>query len=192
MRSTNGTATKLKIAASALVTCSALGVAAGCASQPQAVPVQAGNSSAAASSAASSAPARPARPAAEQIPESTELTVTSQMVPGTSSGTVHAVVVTSAATIKEIAADIDALPTLPHYGLVHCPMETVGTTLTLVFRDSAGGPELAQVSLGPKPTGECSGEIAVTVGGAQQPPLDDSGHPNFYAQLAQLAGLTSG
>jgi hypothetical protein len=101
-------------------------------------------------------------------------------------------VVTSAATIKEIAADINALPTLPHFGLVHCPMETYGATLTLEFRDSAGGPQLARVVLGPKPTGECTGEIAVTVGSTQEPPLDDSGRPNLYAQLEQMAGLTSG
>ena len=185
-------ATKLNIAASAFITCSALGLAAGCTSQPQAVSVQAGTSGASASASASSAPTRPAKPAAEQVPDSSALTVTAQTVPGPASAG-HAVVLTGAATIEEIAADINALPTLPHYtGVVHCPMETVGSTLTLEFRDSASGPVLAEVQLGPKPSGECSPGVQVTVGGVTEPRLDDSGHPKLYTKIEQLAGLTSG
>jgi hypothetical protein len=186
-----GASSKLNLAASALVTCSALGFAAGCAAQPQTVSVRAGGSSAAATASASSSPTRPAKPAAERLPDSSALTVTAQTVPGPASAG-HAVVLTNAATIKEIAADINALPTLPSYtGVVHCPMETVGSTLALEFRDSASGPVLAEVQLGPKPSGECSPGVQVTVGGVTEPRLDDSGYPKLYARLEQLAGLTS-
>ena len=183
---------KLNIAASAFAACCALGLVAGCASSPRTVSVQAGSSRTATSSSPSSSPTRPVKPAAEQLPDSTELTVVGQTVPGPADTTAHAVVLTDAATIKEIAADINALPTLPHYsGMVHCPMETVGTMLTLDFRDSADGPVLAVVRLGPKPSGQCTGGVQVTIGGATEPELDDSGHPKLFTQIEQLAGLTA-
>ena len=185
---------KLNIAASALVACSALGLAAGCSSKQQTVSVQAGNpgGSAAASASPSSSPTRPAKPAAERVPDSTELSVVGQVSPGPGSTSAHTAVLTDAATIKEIAADINALPTLPHYtGKVHCPMEIVGTTLTLDFRDSAAGPVLAVVQLGPQPSGQCAGGVRVTVGGTTEPQLDDSAQPKLFAQIEQLAGLSA-
>ena len=186
---------KLSTTASVLIACSALGLAAGCASSPQTVSVQGAGPStsprAATTAAASSAPTRPAKPAAELVPDSSMLTASAQVEPGPSAAAKSPAVITSAATIKEIAADVNALPTLPRYPLVHCPMETVGPILTLQFRDSASGPVLAEVQLGPKPSGECSAGVQVTVGGTTEPRLDDSGHPNLYTQLEQLAGLTS-
>ena len=187
-------ASKLNIAASALATCAALGLVAGCASSPRAVSVQAGGSSAATTASASATPTRPVKPAAEQVPDSAVLTVTERTAPAPASaaGTGHSAVLTNAATIKEIAAYINALPTLPRYtGIVHCPMETVGSSLTLDFRAAAGGPVLAEVQLGPKPSGACSPGVKVTVGGTTEPVLDDSGHPNLFAQIAALAGVTS-
>jgi hypothetical protein len=188
------TASKPNIAASVLVACSALGLAAGCASKQQTVSVQAGNPGGpiATSTSSSSSPARPAKPAAERVPDSTELSVVGQTVPGPGSTTAHTAVLTNAATIKEIAADINALPTLPHYtGKVHCPMEIVGTTLTLDFRDSAAGPVLAVVQLGPQPSSQCNGGVRVTVGGATEPQLDDSAQPKLFTQIEQLSGLTA-
>jgi len=144
------------------------------------------------SASASASPTRPAKPASERVPDSAVLTVTVQTAPGPSSAAGHANVLTNARTIAEIAADINALPTLPHYtGIVHCPMETVGSVLTLDFRDSANGTVLAEVQLTPKPTGECSGGVQVTVGGITQPQLDDSAKPKLFTQLEQLAGLTA-
>ena len=188
------TASKLNIAASVLATCSALGLATGCASKQQTVSVQPGGPnvglSTSASASPSSSPTRPVKPASEQVPDSIQLTAVGQTMPGPASTTAHTAVITNAATIKEIAADINALPTLPHYtGIVHCPMETVGTSLTLDFRDSAGGPVLAVVHLGPKPSSQCNGGVQVTVGGTTEPELDDSGQPKLFTQLEQLAGL---
>ena len=196
MKSKTHKASKLSIAATVLVSCCALGLAAGCSSKQQTVSVQAGNPGgvnlASSTASPSASPTRPVKPAAERVPDAAELTAVGQTVPGPASTTARTAVLANAATIKEIAADINALPTLPHYsGMVHCPMETVGSTLTLDFRDSATGPLLAVVHLGPKPTGQCTGGVQVTVGGATEPQLDDSGHPKLFTQLEQLAGLTA-
>jgi hypothetical protein len=187
---------KPNIAASVLVACSALGLAAGCASKQQTVSVQPGGPGSAApgsvSASPSSSPTRPAKPAAEQVPDSAVLSVVGQTVPGPGSTTARTAVLTDAAKIKEIAADINALPTLPHYtGKVHCPMEIVGTTLTLDFRDSAAGPVLAVVRLGPQPSSQCNGGVQVTVGGTTEPQLDDSAQPKLFTEIEQLAGLTA-
>jgi len=190
----------LNTAAYVLAACSAAACLAGCASKATAAdPGSAVNpggprvtASTTASAAASSTPTRPAKPAAERVPDSSALTVTVQTVPGPTAAAGHANVITNAKTIAQIAADINALPTLPHYtGIVHCPMETVGSVLTLDFRDSADGTVLAEVRLTPKPTGQCSGGVEVTVGGVTQPQLDDSAKPKLFTQLEQLAGLTA-
>jgi hypothetical protein len=187
---------KPNIAASVLVACSALGLAAGCSSKQQTVSVQPGGPGtvvpASVSASPSSSPTRPAKPAAERVPDSTELSVVGQTVPAPGSAAARTAVLTDAATIKEIAADINALPTQPHYtGKVHCPMEIVGTTLTLDFRDSASGPVLAVVHLGPRPSSQCNGGVQVTVGGTTEPPLDDSAQPKLFTQIEQLSGLTA-
>ena len=194
MKSKTRTASRLNFTASVLVTCSALGLAAGCSSKQQTVSVQAGNPGGpmATSPSSSSSPTRPAKPAAEQVPDAARLSVVGQTVPGPGSTTARTAVLTDAATIREIAADINALPTLPHYtGKVHCPMELVGTTLTLDFRDSAAGPVLAVVHLGPQPSSQCNGGVQVTVGGTTEPQLDDSAQPKLFTQIEQLSGLTA-
>ena len=191
---------KPNIAASAIVACAAAAVVlAGCASQPKTVSVQQGAPGSTSASptptpaSASTPPTRPAKPAAERVPDSAVLTVTAQTLPGPAASppSGRTVVLTKAATIAEIAADINALPTAPHYPIVNCPMQTVGLGLALQFRDSADGTVLAEVRLTSKPTGVCGGEVEVTVGGVSELPLDDSGSPDFYAHIEQLAGLTA-
>ena len=189
----------IKTAAYVLAACSAVACLAGCASgavDPGSAvvtgPRVAATTSAAAAPTASASPTRPAKPAAERVPDSSVLTVAVQTVPGPTAAAGQGSVITNATTIAQIAADINALPTLPHYtGIVHCPMETVGSVLTLDFRDSADGTVLAEVQLTPKPSGECAGGVEVTVGGVTQPQLDDSAKPKLFTQLEELAGLTA-
>jgi hypothetical protein len=191
MRPTLSTASLVLLATGAASACLA-----GCGSASRTVPVRAGGSSrppsATASPAASASPARPAKPASERVPDSAVLTVHEQLVPGpTTSASGHEAVITKAATIAEIAAAVNALPTEPRYPMVFCPRQSVGDVLVLDFRASAGGPVLASVQLTPKPTGECGGAVQVTVGTVSEPSLDDSGSANFYARIEQLAGLAA-
>lgn len=195
MRSTFSTTPAVILAAGAAAVCLAA-----CGSTPQAVSVQAGSSSGSpapstsASASASALPTRPAKPASERVPDSAVLTVQQRFAPGPATPTSgHEVVITKAATIAEIAAEINALPTQPHIrGAYACPMEPADGQLLLEFRGSANGPVLASVQLTPHPTWVCGGAVVVTVGGVSEPPLDDSGSPGFYAHLEQLAGLSVG
>ena len=140
----------------------------------------------------SSSSTRPAKPASERVPDSKTLTVTLQLVPGStasSSGT-HSVTITDPAKIAQIATTINALPTLPRYPKMYCPMQIDGPYLVLVFRDSASGPVLAQVKLGTEPSGRCTGGVQVTVDGTAEPQLDDAAQPKLYSELMQSAGLS--
>lgn len=140
----------------------------------------------------SSSSTRPAKPASERVPDSKILTVTLQLVPGsTASGSgTHSVTITDPAKIAQIATTINALPTLPHYPKMYCPMQIDGPYLVLVFRDSASGPVLAQVKLGTEPSGRCTGGVQVTVDGTAEPQLDDAAQPKLYSELMQSAGLS--
>jgi hypothetical protein len=197
MRLKNGTsASKPRAITFVLAACAAAACLAGCASTNASDPGSVANPGgprvavSSASASASATPTRPAKPAAERVPDSAMLTATLQTEPAESPSTYRTIWVTNAATIKEIAAYINALPTLPHYtGIVHCPMERVGPLLTLDFRDSAYGKVFAEVQVSSNPSGQCAGGVRVSVGGVTEPALDDSGHAKFYAQLEQLTKL---
>jgi len=156
------------------------------------VSVVSAKTTAATPTTASSSPTRPARPASERVPDSKILTVTLQLVPGStvSSSSTHSVTITDPAKIAQIAATINALPTLPLYPKTYCPMQIDGPYLVFAFRDSPSGPALAQVKLGTEPTGRCSGGVQVTVNGTVEPQLDDAAQPKLYSELMQSAGLT--
>ncbi len=97
---------------------------------------------------------------------------------------------TDPAKIARIAAEINALPTLPTHPKMYCPMLIDGPYLVLGFRDSASGPVLAQVRLEPRASGVCGPGVQVTVNGVTQPQLDDSGQPKLYGDLVQQTGLS--
>ncbi|HWG26968.1 hypothetical protein [Actinospica sp.] len=182
---------RVRTASLAVAACTATGLLASCASANN-VPVVAGKTTSTTPSATSSA-TRPAKPAAEHVPDSKVLTVALQIVPGSATSTSgqRSVTLTDPAKIAQIAAEINALPTLPTYPKVYCPMEIDGPYLVLVFRDSVSGPVLAQVRLEPRPSGVCGPGVQVTVGGVTEPKLDDSGQPKLYSDLVQTSGLTT-
>jgi hypothetical protein len=177
----------------AVAACAATGLLTSCASSHD-VPVVAGGTSAGTSTSAASSPSatstlsRPAKPAAEHLPDSKLLTVALHIVPGSAAAS-RTAVITDPAKIARIAAELNALPTRPNYPPMYCPMQIDGPYLTLVFQDSANGPQLAEVKVPPKPGGQCTQGIQVTVGGVSEPRLDDSGQPGLYAELTQTAGL---
>lgn len=176
----------VRTASLAVAVCAASGVVAACGSS-QSVPVVAGKTTAS-TPAATSSPTRPAKPASEQVPDSKMLTVALKMAPRTTAE--RSAVLTDPAKIAQIAGEINALPTLPRYPLMNCPMEIDGPYLTLVFRDSASTAPLAQVRLNPQPSGACSQGVQVLIGGVSKPALDDSAQPKLYSDIMQTAGLT--
>jgi hypothetical protein len=181
----------VRTAALVAAACAVSGSLAACSSSPQPVSVVAGSTStSAATPTPTTSPSRPAKPAAEQLPDSKILTVALQIVPGSSTSGQRSVTLTDPTKIAQIAAEINALPTLPKYPKTYCPMIIDGPYLVLAFRDAASGPVLAQVRLGVQPSGRCSEGLQVTVNGVTQPALDDSGQPKLYTQLMQQAGLS--
>lgn len=133
---------------------------------------------------------RPAKPAAERLPDTAFLTVSDNLEPASSSVTAgRAATLADRAKIAQIASEIDALPTEPHYGIVNCPMIRVGTVLRLEFRNSADGPPVAVVQVSTMATGMCGGSLTVSVGGAAQPSLDDAAEPQLAERIAGQAGL---
>lgn len=177
----------VRTAVLALAACAVSGSLAACASTKQSVPVAAGP----ATSAVIPSPTRPTKPATERVPDSKILTVALQIVPGSATSTSgqRSVTVTDSAKIAQIAAEINALPTLPTHPKMYCPMLIDGPYLVLSFRDSASGPVLALVRLEPRASGVCGPGVQVTVNGATQPQLDDSGRPKLYGDLVQQTGL---
>jgi hypothetical protein len=136
---------------------------------------------------------RPARPAAEHVPDSPGLIVTEQLasLPASAPRT-RTAEVTDAATIAQIAAQINALPTQPQFPRTFCPMittRTLGGIVTLDFQNPARGKIAAEVQLTFKPTAVCGGWVEVSIGGATQPRLDDAADPLLAARILALAGL---
>jgi hypothetical protein len=181
----------VRTAVLAVAACTVAGSLTACASTKQSVPVAAGSTSSAVSPSPTSSPTRPAKPATERVPDSKFLTVALQIVPGSATSTSgqRSVTVTDAAKIAQIAAEINALPTLPSHPKMYCPMLIDGPYLVLAFRDSASGPVLALVRLEPRASGVCGPGVQVTVNGVTQPQLDDSGQPKLYGDLVQQTGL---
>lgn len=153
----------------------------------------AGSTSSAASPTPTSSSTRPAKPAAEHLPDSKFLTVALQIVPGSATSTTgqRSVTVTDPAKIAQVAAEINALPTLASHPKMYCPMLIDGPYLVLSFRDSVSGPVLALVRLEPRASGVCGPGVQVTVGGVTMPQLDDSAQPKLYGDLVQQSGLNA-
>jgi hypothetical protein len=144
---------------------------------------------------------RPAKTAAEKFPDSGALDVSFGSVSGDTKPD-ESFDVTGAATIKQISALLDALPTVPLYGPAACPAMTVPAKpsprheIGLTFRPAPGGTQTVRAELY-QPLGKgldtpiCGlGLVSVTVGGTAQPALDPAG-TSIYAEVAKLLGLPS-
>ena len=134
---------------------------------------------------------RPVKPAAERIAAGAVLRVALVPTPeGTMTGTAPKVI-TSASTIAQIAAELNALPTMPRYGVYACPAMRGSMGLSLDFEPSANAPASAStvVQVPSLPAGACAPGVQVTIDGAVQPALDNSLHTGLFAQLEQLTGV---
>lgn len=133
------------------------------------------------------------RTAAEILPRYRYLAVTESVVQAFGTEPIkHQATTTDAATIAAITGLINGLPNSEAEPPMNCPAEpAAGTTLTLVFRDSATSPVRATVVV-PDSYGQCGGWVHETLsssgpagysfdGSALKPPLND--------QIAQLTGL---
>ena len=130
---------------------------------------------------------QPPRPASSLIPSSATTVTLAEQTDGQIVGRPAQklpvpVTITDPATVRKIAAIVDALPlsTLPPD--IPCPA-TIGPYLSLTFRARAGGPALATVE-----TGQQCVSVALTIGGVQQPALADQAGLN--GRLVKAAGLT--
>lgn len=129
---------------------------------------------------------RPVKPAAERIPDSAVLIV------GPVTPSAGKKVITSASTIAQIAADLNALPTLAAHGVYACPALLATPSLDLTFAPSADAPASAStVALVPsRPGGFCAPGVQVTVNGTSEPQLDNSVRSDLFTQLEKLTGVT--
>jgi hypothetical protein len=108
--------------------------------------------------------------------------------------------ITDPATIARVAGILNALPTVPDFGMVECGARAGSTPMPprheieLVFHASAGGPALIQATVGPTSgtLGPCDDfGIGVLTGPAARaglPGLDPTGQ-NVYARVEQPTGL---
>jgi hypothetical protein len=135
---------------------------------------------------------RPSKPAAERVPHSAVLIVSLQPAPDATPEPVDPVrrVISSAATIAQIADEINALPARPVYGTYACPAMRGTATLSLEFAPSSAAPASAStvVEVSSLPSGVCSPGVRVTVGGTVEPALDDSVHAGLFTELERLLG----
>jgi hypothetical protein len=125
---------------------------------------------------------QPPRPAGSLIPPAARTVTIAELYNGAPApGSLPApVTITDPATVRKLAAVIDGLPlsTLP--ADVPCPFSP-HRFLSLTFRARPGGPALAIVQTDQ----QCDG-VALTVGGRQQPPLQNE--PALDPQILKLAG----
>jgi len=91
------------------------------------------------------------------------------------------VTITDQATVRRLAALIDGLPLSTIPPDAPCPF-SLAPFLSLTFRARAGGPVVAIVQ-----TDQPCGEVTLTVGGGQQPALQNE--PTLDGQILKLAGL---
>ena len=91
------------------------------------------------------------------------------------------VTITDPATVRRLAALIDGLPLSTIPPDAPCPF-SLAPFLSLTFRARSGGPVVAIVQ-----TDQPCGEVTLTVGGGQQPALQNE--PTLDGQILKLAGL---
>jgi hypothetical protein len=132
---------------------------------------------------------RLSKPAAEAVPATAYLLATVQPVGGVAAPEADAriLTVTDRATIAKLAGLINALPR--EVDSVHsCPIDR-GGKIVLAFKDSANGAARATVVIG---LSGCP-DVAVTVGGVQQPDLDPgavTAKDGLSGEVAGLLGVT--
>jgi hypothetical protein len=128
----------------------------------------------------------PARSASERIPaDASVVTIAHTMDMNTRTPAPKPVTITNPATVRRVAALINALPvSLP--GTFHCPMDG-GAALVLTFRAKAGGQALAVAHLA---TEGCQ-QVGLTIAGKPQPGLGQVGAGDSVAtRVLHIAGLS--
>jgi hypothetical protein len=130
---------------------------------------------------------QPPRSAASRIPSGTgtiTIAESSNAGPaGAAAGRLPAAVtITDPATVRRLGALIDGLPLSTIPPDAPCPL-AIRPFLSLTFRARAGGPTVAVAQ-----TDQPCGEVALTVRGQQQPPLQNE--PALDGQILKLAALS--
>jgi hypothetical protein len=132
---------------------------------------------------------QPPRSAASQIPSAARTVPIAESSAGGPAGPTGPaarrlpapVTITDPVTVRRLAALIDGLPLSTIPPDAPCPF-SLAPFLSLTFRARAGGPVVAIVQ-----TDQPCGEVTLTVGGGQQPALQNE--PTLDGQILKLAGL---
>lgn len=126
----------------------------------------------------------PARSAASLVPAAARIvTITAVNGDVPAAADDHPVTITDPATVRRIAAVVNALPVEPNVVFIECG-PTEGPGMQLTFRSASGGPALAVVSSHQ----ELCSLVSLVVGGKRMPEL--TGSETLFQRVMAVAGFT--